>query len=67
MSKRRNRAKQTVPFKDRLASFANDLRKEASTMVPCERRDDLLKRARRADTAVNIDDWAHSPGSRPSR
>jgi hypothetical protein len=66
MIKRRKRNKQTAPFKDRLMSFAQDLRKEAS-MPPCERRDDLLKRARRADTAANIDGWAASAELRPRR
>ena len=65
MVKRRRRFKQTVPFKDRLMAFAHDLRKEASSMPAGQNRDDLLKRARRADTAARFDEWARSPGLHP--
>ena len=67
MIKRRKRTKHSQTFKDRLISFASDLRKQASQLPPCERRDDLLKRARRADTAVDIEGWAASPELRPPR
>ncbi len=63
MVKRRRRFKQTVPFKDRLTSFAQELRKKASSMPTGQYRDELLKRASRADTATRIDEWARSPGS----
>lgn len=67
MGNRRNNIKQTLPLKDRLASFAQGLREKASALPSGPDRDDLIKRARRADTAADIDDWAHPPGSRPSR
>ena len=60
MIKRRRRFKQTVAFKDRLKAFANDLRDEASKMPSGELRNDLLKRARRCDTAAHLDEWARS-------
>ena len=50
MIKRRNRAMQTVPFKDRLMLFATELREEAFALPPCEQRDNLLKRAGSANT-----------------
>lgn len=62
MIKRRRRFKQTVPFKDRLMIFARDLREEASLMPPGHNRDELLRRARRADTAAQLDEWVRSPG-----
>ena len=58
----RRRAKQTTSLKDRLAVFAEDARGKASQLGP--ERDDLLKRARQADTAAHLDDWANSPGLR---
>jgi hypothetical protein len=58
--KRRRRFKQTVPLKDRLMTFADDLRKEASILPPGQGRNDILKRARLADTALG--GWLHSPG-----
>lgn len=65
MIKRRRRFKQTIPFRDRLISFAEDLRKAASVMPSCASRDDLLKRASLADTAAHIDEWLNSSGLRP--
>jgi hypothetical protein len=64
MTKRR-RFKQTVPLKERLLAFANDLRKEASEMPAGQDRDALLKRARLADTAAHLDEWMDSAGFQP--
>jgi hypothetical protein len=58
----RRRFKQTISLKDRLASFAVEIRKKASELRPGPERDALLKRARQADTASHIDEWANSPG-----
>ena len=58
MSKRRRRFKQSVAFKDRLMSFANELRREATNLPAGHDRDELFKRAQRADTAAQFDDWA---------
>lgn len=51
-------------FQDRLTAFAQDARKRAELLEGVE-RDDLLRKARQADTACHIDDWANSPGLRP--
>ena len=61
----RRRAKHATPLKDRLAAFAEEARGQASRLGPGTERDDLLKRARQADTAAHLDDWANSPGLRP--
>ena len=63
----RRRDKQTIPLKDRLASFAREVREKASQLRPGPERDDLLKRAQRADTASHIDEWANSPGLQPPK
>ena len=60
----RRRAKQTSPLKDRLAAFAEEARGKASQLRPGPERDDLLKKARQADTAASLDEWANSPGLR---
>jgi hypothetical protein len=65
MVKHRRRYKQTVPFKDRLTAFAQELREVASSMPAGQNREELLTRARRADTAAHIDEWARSPGLQP--
>jgi hypothetical protein len=63
----RRRIKQTVSLKDRLASFANEVREKALQLRPGPERDALLKKARQADTAANLDEWANSPGLRPPK
>ena len=63
----RRRFKQTVSLKDRLASFAKEVREKASQLRPGAERDALLKRASRAETASHIDEWANSPGLVPSQ
>lgn len=57
--------KQATSLKDRLVVFAEEARGKASQLGPGPERDDLLKRARQADTAAHLDDWANSPGLRP--
>lgn len=63
----RRRFKQAEPLKDRLALFAKDMREKASRLSPGAEQDDLLMRARQADTAAHIDDWANSPGLQPPK
>jgi hypothetical protein len=65
MIKRRRRVKQTVSLRDRVADYAKSLRDKASSMPPCETREDLLKRAHKADVAVQLEAWISSPGLRP--
>lgn len=65
LSRRRQRRKQTTSLKDRLDSFAKEVRAKASLLPPGAEQDELLKRARRADVAAHIDAWANSPGLLP--
>ena len=58
MTKQRKRIKQTVSLKDRLTTFAEDLRKAASDLPPGDNKQDLLKRALKADAALDMDRWA---------
>jgi hypothetical protein len=57
----RRRFKQSRTLQDRLAAFAEDMREKAANAVGAD-RDNLLRRARQADTALHLDDWASSPG-----
>jgi hypothetical protein len=61
----RRRFKQTVSLKDRLALFAEEVRRKALELRPGPEQDALLKKARQADTAAHLNDWANSPGLRP--
>jgi hypothetical protein len=56
------RFKQKVSLKERLMSFAKETREKASQLPTGSEKDDLLREARRADTAAHLDDWANSPG-----
>lgn len=53
----RRRFKQTTSLRDRLASFAKEAREKASQLPLGPERDDLLKKARQADTASHLEDW----------
>jgi len=57
--------KQTEPLQDRVASFAREVRVKASRLPPGKEKYNLLRRARLADMASQLDDWANSPGLQP--
>jgi hypothetical protein len=46
---------------------AANLRKQAQGMPSGVRRDELLRKARRADPASHLDEWANSPGLQPPK
>jgi hypothetical protein len=62
---KRRRFEQSQSLKDRLASFATDVRKRANELPPGPIKEDLLRKARQADTATYLDDWINSPGLQP--
>jgi hypothetical protein len=63
----RRRFKQTISLKERLVSFAKQVRDKASLLPPGAEKDSLLEKARRADTAAHLDEWANSPGLQPPK
>jgi hypothetical protein len=63
----RRRFKQKISLQDRLAAFAKDVREKASLLPPGIEKDDLLRRARQADTASHLNEWANSPGLQPPK
>jgi hypothetical protein len=67
MVMQRRRFTQTTSLKERLASFARDVREKASQLKPGPEKDELLKKARQADTAAHLDEWASSPGLQPPK
>jgi hypothetical protein len=64
MQKRR-RFKQSTLLKEQLTSFAQEARDQVANLSPCAERDVLLKKARQADTASHLEDWANSPELQP--
>lgn len=63
----RPRFKQSLPLKERLAGWAKNIRDQAAQLPPGTERDGLLRKARQADTAAHLDDWANSPGLQPPK
>ncbi|WP_083519542.1 hypothetical protein [Bradyrhizobium jicamae] len=61
MHKRRH-FKQTETLRDRLQAFAKDVRAQAAGLPPSLEKDNLLRKARQADTASHLDEWLNSPG-----
>jgi hypothetical protein len=59
--------KQTEPIQERLRAFAEDVRAKADRLPPGLEKDDLLRRARQADTASHLDEWSNSPGLQPPK
>jgi hypothetical protein len=58
----RRRFKQQLSLQDRLTAWADTARTQADKLPPGPERDAHLKRARQADTASHLDQWANSPG-----
>ena len=65
--RQRRRLKQTESLQNRLRAFAEDVRAEASGMRPGPERDELLLKARQAETASHLDAWASSPELQPPK
>jgi hypothetical protein len=51
-----------IPFEERLACQAHRLRDEANKLSPGSERDDLIRKARQAETASHLTEWLTSPG-----
>jgi hypothetical protein len=61
------RLEQQSSLQHRLASFAALKREKALLLRPGAERDELLRKARQADTAAHLDEWASSPGLQPPK
>ena len=63
----RRRFKHILTFPERLNQEAERLRTEARKLPPGIERQELLRKARQAETASHIDEWLRSPGLQPPR
>ena len=59
--------KQIAPLDQRLTEEAERLRKEARGTPPGVARDNLIRRARQAETASHMQEWLASPGLQSPR
>ncbi len=61
----RRHFKQTLTLEARRAEEAKRLREEAKLLPPGALREELIRRARQAETASHMNEWLASPGLRP--
>ncbi|WP_375308284.1 hypothetical protein WI560_12705 [Bradyrhizobium sp. A11] len=61
----RRKSKQTDPLEARLAAEAERLREEADSLPPGAARDEMLRKARQAETGSQMSEWLRSPGLQP--
>jgi hypothetical protein len=71
----RRRFKQTQTLEERLSEEAKRLRdlseeakrlrEETKLLPPGAKRDELIRKARQADTGSHMSEWLRSPGLRP--
>jgi hypothetical protein len=62
---RRQRIDRTSSLEERLLDQAQRFRDQAKTLRPGRERDELIRKARQAETASHINEWVASPGLRP--
>jgi hypothetical protein len=62
---RRRRLKQTTTLEERLVQEAERLRQEAEKLPVSSEREELLRKARQAETGSHLSEWLQSPGLRP--
>jgi hypothetical protein len=63
--RKRGRFKNSTTLKERLVAKAKALREGAAKLPPGFKRDSLLSKARKDDTAPDTESWINSPGLRP--
>jgi hypothetical protein len=59
--KQRLRIKQTNLLEDRLAARAERLREEAKSLPPGAAREELVRKARQAETGSEMSEWLRHP------
>jgi hypothetical protein len=57
--------KNILTFPERLDHEVKRLRIEAEKLPPGSERDQLLRKARQAETALHVNDWLSSPELKP--
>ena len=64
---KRRRYKQQLTLQDRLSAWVKQVQQQALRLPPGPDRDALLKKARQADVANHLQDWAKSPELQPPK
>jgi hypothetical protein len=61
----RRRTQQSSPLEERLEQMARHCREKAKTLPPGIEREEMVRKARQAETASHLTQWVGSPGLRP--
>ncbi|WP_454646780.1 hypothetical protein [Bradyrhizobium liaoningense] len=61
----RHRFKHVETLEARLAAEAERLRQQANSLPPGAARDEMLRKARQAETGSQMSEWLRSPGLQP--
>jgi hypothetical protein len=67
MTAKRNRRKHTVPFGERLQRAAGEAWAAAGKLPHGQRREALLRKAKQAETAAQMNEWLSSPRLQSAR
>jgi hypothetical protein len=67
VTRKRNRRKNTKSTSERLLEAAAEARAQASMLPSGRLRQELLRKAREAETTANLNEWLTSPGLRPPK
>ncbi|EKS37682.1 hypothetical protein [Afipia clevelandensis] len=46
-----------ISITEKWQKIADETRSKARAMPPCDKRDELIKKARQLDVAINLNDW----------
>jgi hypothetical protein len=64
---KQQRSKRQLSLQDRLSAWSKAIRAQADQVRPGPERDLLLRKARQADTASHLNDWANSLELQPPK
>ena len=67
MTKHRRRFKQSNSLEERLTDEAKRLREAAKLLPPGAVREQILRKARQAETGSHISEWLRSAGLKPPK
>jgi hypothetical protein len=62
---RRRRVEHQFTLQDRIVAWAKKVREQAAILPPGPDREMLLKKARQAEAAMHLNDWASAPELKP--
>jgi hypothetical protein len=59
------RSKHTASLEERLEQMAKHCKEQAAKLPPGLEREQMLRKARQAETASHVSEWVASPGLKP--